>query len=732
MTFLNDKQLVSIDNNKALSPSFERLIKSEEGFSTVGMVIALLLTLALIFSSSQVYQVNSSSATVQNVADVAALAAENVVAEFSILATVCDAVVLSLSLTSIVSFGIGIACLCTPATTALSETFIKAGTDLVKTRNNFAEKAAKALNALQKSLPYISAVNASALVAANSGGPMEASYSGIALLLPFDGEEIVVGSTEALSELENEVTDKRETLREAAQEAEEAAHEAREIKELAFRYDCGNAPHYCMYERAGHLAELNPTDNPRYHSVDTWSFSVALSRAQAYYPKRLELEVPLGTTVEAQADSILRKRFYQYACSELAKGYVHEDESGHFKAYFPLLPKNTNEMRQTELYTELSYPITSDDSGVLAMHAWNACPEAMSQSTVGLGSLSQLDSGGFVQCNECCFSVSRFGKIAAATSSIETGFEYHYRFVAEAAQSYQKAQEKYLPYADEVKSLVEGLNKKIEAAFSEALSYRIKINPPGRYGAVALVVNTHETVVSRNFNSLFVDTQAHLGAQAAIAGSTLVKDETEGANVVSSLLDTLKADAIPGVDGLGFLLDIWASLLQAYTDGQDSLVTGVEKVLDAIPFASESGLGTWAANTFSDIISAVGLEPVELKSLKPVLVNSTHVLSADDSNFSTTFLSIKQRYLSLSGEGSGGLFSAALSELEQSILEGTGFLDGEYVIASIEILGEEGPSIPLTITLPPSIKESAYSLIDGVLSQLSSLEAVFTGARRWE
>ncbi len=48
---------------------------------------------------------SSASADIQNVADAAALAAENEVAEFMIAVRVCDAVVLSLSLTGLASYG---------------------------------------------------------------------------------------------------------------------------------------------------------------------------------------------------------------------------------------------------------------------------------------------------------------------------------------------------------------------------------------------------------------------------------------------------------------------------------------------------------------------------------------------------------------------------------------------------------------------------------------------------
>ena len=86
-----------------------------------GMVLSLLVTRALVFSAGQAYRVGSASSEVQNVADAAALAAQNEVGEFMIVVRVCDAAVLSLSLTSLVATGLGVAALCTPASASASE-----------------------------------------------------------------------------------------------------------------------------------------------------------------------------------------------------------------------------------------------------------------------------------------------------------------------------------------------------------------------------------------------------------------------------------------------------------------------------------------------------------------------------------------------------------------------------------------------------------------------------------
>ena len=287
----------------------------KDGFSTLGMVVALLVTLSLLFSAARVYRASSASADIQNVADAAALAAENEVAEFMIVVRVCDAVVLSLSLTGLASYGLGIVALCVPGAAGVGEKLIEMGGKVMDARDAFADKAANGLNQLQKALPFLAAANAATVASSNNGSSLGAEYLALAVLVPTEGEKIGIDSVEEADKLEKAVDEQADDLERAAKEAEEAAQEANEAKMRAFSRDCGDDPSYCMYERARTLSSIEAADNPLYRSVDAWSFSVPLKRAQAYYASRLAEEAPEGASVEERARSALRERFYRFACT---------------------------------------------------------------------------------------------------------------------------------------------------------------------------------------------------------------------------------------------------------------------------------------------------------------------------------------------------------------------------------------------------------------------------------
>ena len=531
-----------------------------------------------------------------------------------------------------------------------------------------------------------------------------------------------------LEDVAEAVGDEADEVRQAADEAERAAERANEAKRRAFEHDCGLDPSYCMYERASALAGMSGSENPLFRSVDAWSFSVALKRAQAYYPRRLAVEAPADGSVEEQARSALRKRFYAFAADEVGRGYVHEGADS-FDAWFPRLPKNTEEMRSTALYTEAAYPCTVDEEGRATAHAWAGCPAAAGSGS--LVSIAQTEAEPFAECAECGFSAASMGKVAAASSSIDNGFEYHYEAVAKAAGEYEEARAELDPLADEVKRRAGGLFDEVKDALAKVAGKRLSAQPPGRYGVVALVANTASVAASSGFGSSFVRGGGALGARAAVSAATLVADSSdEGATVVSSLLDGVKGQGGAAVGALGTVLDCWSGLLDAYAQGQEALDDSVSSALDGLPLAGASGLGAWAAGALREAVRAAGLAPAELDALKPVLVNSAHVAERDEGAFGARLLSLKEQAIE-HPLGSNDVFASIVGTVEAEAVEGIQGFDGTIEIAEIE-LWDGGPSFPVKVALPQAAKDAAADLVQRAADGLRGVYAQVTGVRVWE
>lgn len=697
------------------------------GFSTLGMAVALLVALSLVFSAAQVYRVSSASADIQDVADACVLAAENEVAEFMIAVRVCDAVVLSLSLTSAALFGLGVVALCAPPAAELGIELIDLGSKVLQSRNTFAERAASGLNTLQEALPFLAAANAYATASSNSGGVMGASYLGVATLVPAQGEAIEVGASKALADAADAVNEDAEALKQASEEAEEAAKEANSSKEAGFKRDCGDDPAYCMYERAGALSSISPTDNPLFRTVDAWSFSVALNRAKAYYSARYESEAPQSSTMEEQANSALRKVFYRFAVDEVSRGFVL-DTGDSFDALFPLLSKNTMEMKATRLYTDPVFPLGKNEAGEMTLHAWGGCPNA--SPSMGSASIAQMEAGNYPMCDLCRLSVSSLGKVAAASSSISNGFEYHYNAVARAAADYTAARKKQDEAAGAVKEKAGGLLEKCKEALSEIGGMRIDAKPPGYKGAISMVVDLVAAPADTGFASSFVQGTSSLGARAAVSGATLLEEESEeGRTVISSLLDGLAEEGGSVLGAPRFVLDMWSRSLRVYCEGQEALDDAIRHSLDSIPLVSASGLGKWAADKLSDLVEAAGFAPAKLDALKPVLVSTGYVAAADSGSFSACYQVIRSGALSLSGS-STSLFDSLIGKVEDEALRALEGEDGAIEIVQIDFpLG--GGTIPITITLPDSLKQATGGLISAAADALRGAVASITGTRVW-
>ncbi len=661
------------------------------GFTSLSVVVAMMLVLALVFSAAQVRWVQSESPDIQFAADAGALAGENVVAEFYVIARVVDSMLLSMSLMSITMLGISIVLCCIPATITAGTELMNMSRSVSSARDKFAAAATEALDTLQGALPFLAAANSASVISANSSVMGDHSMVGLSILVPLEGGEVALDDGSDVQEAQESIEESNAELSESTEAAAEIAEEMESVKQQAYMYDCGYYPEACMRERASTLAGLSGASNPHYSSVDSWSFSVALERAKSYYPARLSAEAPNSSSLEEKVRSACRERFYAYACEQMEQGYVREAEDGSFEAYFPTLPANTSEMRQTSLFTDASWPVSSD--GVI--HGTSECPAYVSAGSSGTGSLSELEGGTWEECAQCEFNSTDMGRVGSASSSIDNGFEYHYRKVAALAEEYEKLSQEYV---EETERARESAQSSLDS-YSDALEIvssrdkRYDPSPPGRSGCIAVVVDLEEHVAPGVLSSLFVDGEARIGARMAISASALAKEEPkDGDNIISTAMESLYEDALNSGSGaqlegaLDWLAGIWGGALQFYSDGVTGLRDGLEEVIGTIPGLGDSPLGSWAANGLMAILDALDLEPVDLSTPRPVTVNTIHVLDASGSDLSAVMsaargiLQLDELPESLTIEGFfGGDIEIALPDFsnpEETVLDFAGELLG--------------------------------------------------------
>lgn len=663
----------------------------EDGaYTTLSSAVVILVVLTLLFSSAAAIWSMSRAGDTQAAADSGALAGANVVASYHTAATVVDASILSLGLAGFATIGTGLVAILIPGAELAAGDMVDTGIEIIKTRNKFAKSASKGLQKIETALPYLVAARATQAVSAQD--TEGATYTGTALAVPKTSESDFVALEG--SEISTDVIkDTSKDLERAADELQKASEETAKAKERAWLADCGGSDPAsvgscsCMWERARSLAKLSDIENPHYASSVTWEPQVALDRAKAYYRLRLANEAPQGSSVETKAESAARKAFYTYASAEVNRAYITED-GDRTTSYIPLLPRNTDEVRATELYTDAAWP-TSTNDGKTYLHYGTSCPNYKKGTPGGLASVAAYD--GQDKCNRCHFGVSSLGAVAAPSTSIENGFEYHFDEFKGALEDYVECRNKELELMRQTEDEADRAGNAFDEAIKALSGERPRIAPPGRNGVVAFAVSgaiSSPDELSSSFNAA-----VRLGERGAISAAVLAPDDaTAQNNVLSRFFSTLeeRSGGVAGV--LDGVMDVWGRLLVGYGDIQGSADELMGEMIDGLGGGSGAlgSIASWLGDTVSASVAALGLEPCDLRLRKPVLTDTANVIKSPGSDITgLSKVQDKLRSIPLGVTDPKALCEALEYQVERTI-SGTVF-----TLAEIPLPG--GGSIPLTV-----------------------------------
>lgn len=663
----------------------------EDGaYTTLSSAVVILVVLTLLFSSTAAIWSMSRAGDTQVAADSGALAGANVVSSYHTAATVVDASILSLGLAGFATIGTGLVAILIPGAELAAGDMVDTGIEIIKTRNKFAKSASKGLQKIETALPYLVAARATQAVSAQDSDGV--TYTGTALAVPRTSESDFV-ALEGSEISTDAIKDTSKDLERAADELQKASEETAKAKERAWLADCGGSVPAsvgscsCMWERARSLAKLLGEQNQHYASSVSWEPQVALDRAKAYYRQRLADEKPQGSSVEMKAESAARKAFYTYASAEVNRAYITED-GDRATSYIPLLPRNTDEVRATELYTDAAWP-TSTNDGKTYLHYGTSCPNYKKGTPGGLASVAAYD--GQDKCNRCHFGVSSLGAVAAPSTSIENGFEYHFDRFKDALEKYVECRNKELELMRQTEDEADRAGNAFDEAIKALSGERPRIAPPGRNGVVAFAVSGAISSPDE-LNSSF-NTTVRLGDRGAISAAVLAPDDaTAQNNVLSRFFSTLeeRSGGVAGV--LDGVMDVWGRLLVGYGDIQGSADELMDEMIDDLGGNSGAlgSIASWLGDTVSASVAALGLEPCDLRLRKPVLTDTANVIKSPGSDITgLSKVQDKLRSIPLGVTDPKALCEALEYQVERTISGAV------FTLAEIPLPG--GGSIPLTV-----------------------------------
>ena len=606
------------DKHKRIKLGLSMFIDDKGGITSIAFASALLVCLALVFALVSVAWVSSRAYKTQSIADAASMAGENVVAKYTTIAQVIDASILSLGLSGLLCVGAGLVASCVPGLASAGSKLCDAGFKTLEARKKFATSACEGLEETEKMLPVFAAMAASSCIQKNSTDA--GNFVGSALLFPAQSQSDFGHLNSDVSS--DELKEQSELLQQIAKQIEELQSKAETSKKRAWEADCGGGP-YSMRERAEHLAGLSGDINPSIPSPTSWTFGIALKRARAYYRARYDQEIVNGSTAEELRDSAIRKAFYNFAFTELSKGFYKETADGEVEMNLPRLPHNLEETKKADLYLKPIWPCTYEN-GEKTIHAHRSCPGATGENA-GFASLQDLDSGAVHECQHCHFTSSDVGRVASASTNIDNGFEYYWKIVVEESEVYESSRQQI---KDLRKKLSEAADKST-GIFQKALDAlkvaRPRLCPPGAWGCISFVRRGGS---SPEFQGSLgtLEQSVFLPEGYAISGATLAPDSSSTNNVLSSFFDQVERRGGFIGQTIDKVMSLWGSLLISYGDGVTSWSSKLSEFLDNVDGITGGSVGSKLQSALKQIVIDAGLEPSDLRQMKPVLVNTESVL----------------------------------------------------------------------------------------------------------
>jgi hypothetical protein len=648
-------------------------LDEEGGFTSVTVACALMVSIALAFALVETRWILSRSGDIQTVADACAVSGEEAVRSYVDVAHVVDACVVSLGVAGMVTAGAGLVVAAVPGLGSTGAQMVETGVKILDARSQFATSAQEGLQAIEAALPAAIAVNAYQTAVANSDDGV--SYTGVALAFP-ETSQTVFGALDALDT--SGLSDAANKLASASDAYEELQDTLNEAKRAGWEADVGGAT--CLRERAQTLASLSGTQNP-YYDLATWNFGAALTRARAYYQARAAQEAPLAAGDIEGGRSGIRKVFYAYALAQMQTGYFYETSS-EVTYNFPLLFKNTSELKASTLYSQVVWPVSDN-----VMHAYSGCSAA--SAITGTGSLAALDAGVYRGCESCDMKTTTVGQVASASSNISNGFEYYWRAVVTALEKYAATKVDLAQTQEEYQTESSASVSALESLVNGLTVGQTQLCPPGAWGTVALV--SHGEVARSEAVKTIFATQGTLPAGVAVAAATLAPNNSTSNTVLTALLDTLVAQETGASDGfIGVIVRFWNSALSAYAASTQSVETLAQQVFDGLDTVGATSISSWLEGEVTSLVSALGLAPATLTVVSPVLCSTEDVLTQAGYNTQETL----EAYLAaLPTQGSLSDYVVALGKTYLSRHSA-----GTVTVAELPIPGT-GVSIPLTIDL---------------------------------
>lgn len=619
------------------------IFKNDEGSTTLTVVVAIFLVAALMALSLQWFWIKSSSSDIQYLADMGALTAMESISRCTKAIQILDLMIASLNFFGLVLHGVvvlaGVVMLTSSGLggswlSPFLEKAVEFNKKFIDVRKNFSEKAYFAAEKIADATPLI-AYGYSANFVKDNASLLEktsgTNYQMIIVPFPMKGSlnQGAFVDESSLSEQSEQAGEDAKTSTEKIQSLETA-------RDIAFRkaYDLD------VYKNS--------------QTFETWGISDAIRHFKEKFVNlcmTIEAETPSVAVIDSNSVNGQARLSESYRSTR--QDLLASLENHVLSCLGPEVPllgrHNPGHMNFTEIYTSILdgevYLLEHFDGERKAYHRISNCQGlSNAQSVLNLTTIQAvIDDYDHPPCSLC---LPAHWEAVSDTRKHLNQFQANWNAEADAILAYEslKAESE-----EEKSTLRNDIQKVFQLIVDEAKdilkSGRISYQPPGSRGLLSVVISTNTRKLPvYTLPSLTGGSDLELGTQLALAGVRMVPEVDEEKNKSSflRLSGNLREEGTNLSSSLYMLLGNEASLTSSLRPLWDMCASSVangrndfKDFFDDLPF----GLSPIGENLIQGLTSSLGISKPDLRTFKPVLVNTSQVGSEDAPGVEGAFVS---------------------------------------------------------------------------------------------
>lgn len=616
------------------------VFKKHDGSTSLTVVISIMLVVALLAATMQWYWANSSSADVQLMADLGALAEQESIGYAVMLMQIIDFTILSANMLGLLLHGIvivaGVAtAVGSPIGAGMGAGFLSKAVEIdkkyIQRRDDFVDQLFVVAEKINKVVPYFAFGYSNKLVSENAELRKKfnnTTYGVIPIPFPAQGKVERKASFSQSSKVFDDVSEASEKNKKSAQNIVELEKKLDALKRACYDADCykNASDSYLTWDVQDCLSDFRNALKERMDAIllnanSLVPIEAASSSAQARLNESYEKD---ENAIFVATNSAYEKAFGATSrplnCEQVKLDYIYRD---FYKMDFYQLEHFEGERK--------AYHCDKNCSGLLNAHE--------QLNLVPFSAVAYHEE--HPPCSICMpFSWEALARFKDGLRQ----FEPNWNKEAELIGQYEKVSAQLLNAQQKAQDDSQtAFNALLEKASEIIAADRLSYQPPGARGVLCIAFSQQSRKAPTfTLSKLTRTDDKELGISVALSAARLkpVDDDQVEQTIEAQQKDYREKNLKFGSAVFGFLdmdsglfsqmLSLWTGVTKLFTKGS----SGLGGMFDQLPW----GVGAIAHNFMMRVERIAGISPPDLSSYRPFVVNTSDVGDKNAPGFEGEFV----------------------------------------------------------------------------------------------